>query len=451
MVIIHTGWGDLFEQFPAQNALYNSGEPGLGKEAANWLASQKIVARRHRHLGGRGDPQREPEGGVPGPRYPAHRQRHPHHGERAHRPDRRRGRVDQARDLLRQHDGAQGRRPDRQLRRHRRAFNDRLGPRHRVVVAGPAREGRHRGGGGARSPWRPGRRRPNVATPSPSPMRPKSPASASKAPGSPAPRSARASSSRRARCPIDLVFYDNHGDDARAIANAEAAIARKVDLYVQYHRGGTANAAIAQKLKAAGIPVLAVNEAVPGAPLYSLDNAMAGRIAGDALAQFAGRTWAGQPTVAVVIGRVSTNTERVRRRQADDALRKRLPNAPRVDARDPGQSGAGGAAARAAAGRATAEQGADRRDRRCHRAGGQVRGRGGRPRARRGHRRSWRRPQHSRRRQRSQGARPEQSRQHRARVGGVLSRSHGLPGAAARDAHAARRDDPRRAPPPRTS
>src|SRR6266478_5367794 len=44
IVIIHTGWGDLFEQYPAQNALYNSGEPGLGKEAAAWLISQKIVA-----------------------------------------------------------------------------------------------------------------------------------------------------------------------------------------------------------------------------------------------------------------------------------------------------------------------------------------------------------------------------------------------------------------------
>jgi len=44
IVAIHTGWGDLFEQYPAQNALYNSGEPGLGKEAANWLVSQKIVA-----------------------------------------------------------------------------------------------------------------------------------------------------------------------------------------------------------------------------------------------------------------------------------------------------------------------------------------------------------------------------------------------------------------------
>jgi len=44
IVIIHTGWGDLFEQYPAQNALYNSGEPGIGKDAAAWLISQKVVA-----------------------------------------------------------------------------------------------------------------------------------------------------------------------------------------------------------------------------------------------------------------------------------------------------------------------------------------------------------------------------------------------------------------------
>ena len=44
IVMIHTGWGDLFEQFPAQNALYNSGAPGIGKDAANWLVSQKVVA-----------------------------------------------------------------------------------------------------------------------------------------------------------------------------------------------------------------------------------------------------------------------------------------------------------------------------------------------------------------------------------------------------------------------
>jgi kynurenine formamidase len=44
IVVIHTGWGDLFEQYPAQNALFNSGEPGIGKDAATWLISQKVVA-----------------------------------------------------------------------------------------------------------------------------------------------------------------------------------------------------------------------------------------------------------------------------------------------------------------------------------------------------------------------------------------------------------------------
>jgi kynurenine formamidase len=44
IVTIHTGWGDLFEQFPAKNAEFNSGAPGIGKEAANWLVQQKVVA-----------------------------------------------------------------------------------------------------------------------------------------------------------------------------------------------------------------------------------------------------------------------------------------------------------------------------------------------------------------------------------------------------------------------
>jgi kynurenine formamidase len=42
-VFLHTGWGDLFKQFPAQNATYNATEPGLGKSAGAWLAAQKVV------------------------------------------------------------------------------------------------------------------------------------------------------------------------------------------------------------------------------------------------------------------------------------------------------------------------------------------------------------------------------------------------------------------------
>ena len=44
VVILHTGWGDIFLQYPAKNTEYNSGEPGIGKAAAKWLIDQKVVA-----------------------------------------------------------------------------------------------------------------------------------------------------------------------------------------------------------------------------------------------------------------------------------------------------------------------------------------------------------------------------------------------------------------------
>ncbi len=43
-LFLHTGWGDLFKQYPAMNAAYNGSEPGLSKSAAEWLAQQKVVA-----------------------------------------------------------------------------------------------------------------------------------------------------------------------------------------------------------------------------------------------------------------------------------------------------------------------------------------------------------------------------------------------------------------------
>ena len=43
-VFLNTGWGDLFAQWPAQNAAYNKNEPGITNAAAEWLAEQKVVA-----------------------------------------------------------------------------------------------------------------------------------------------------------------------------------------------------------------------------------------------------------------------------------------------------------------------------------------------------------------------------------------------------------------------
>jgi ribose transport system substrate-binding protein len=132
------------------------------------------------------------------------------------------------------------------------------------------------------------------------------------------------------RYPIDLVFYDNQRDRSRALANAADAVARKLDLYIQYHRDPETNAAVAERLRRGGIPVLAVNYPVPGAPLYTIDNAAAGRIGGEALARFAAGNWRSQKIEAILVGALSAKVDGVdaRARGVSEGLRSLLPTVP---------------------------------------------------------------------------------------------------------------------------
>ncbi len=105
----------------------------------------------------------------------------------------------------------------------------------------------------------------------------------------------------RAR-PLDMVYYDNDRNRAKTLANADDAIARKLDLYIQYCDDAAANAEIGKRMKEAGIPVLAINYPVPGSPFYGADNMLAGRLAGDALVKFAATAWRGEQVTAVIVG-----------------------------------------------------------------------------------------------------------------------------------------------------
>src|SRR5881394_3100534 len=102
--------------------------------------------------------------------------------------------------------------------------------------------------------------------------------------------------------PVDMFYFDNAGDPARAIANAEAAIAAKIDLLIEYNTDREANAEIARRLAAASIPGLALVHPLPGAPLYGPNNRAAGGIAGRALGAFAVETWPGERVMGVLIG-----------------------------------------------------------------------------------------------------------------------------------------------------
>jgi ABC-type sugar transport system substrate-binding protein len=102
--------------------------------------------------------------------------------------------------------------------------------------------------------------------------------------------------------PVDMRYFDNAGDPDRAIANARAAIEARVDLLIEYNADADANAEIARLLAAAGIPVIALVDPLPGAPLYGPDNRAAGQIAGRALGEFARDNWADAQVWGVIIG-----------------------------------------------------------------------------------------------------------------------------------------------------
>ncbi len=104
------------------------------------------------------------------------------------------------------------------------------------------------------------------------------------------------------RFAIDLSFYDNAMDPAKALANADDAIRRRVDVYVLYGWDEGVNAGVAERLTAAGIKLLSISRPAADAPLYTADNAMAGRIAGEALARHAAENWPERRVEAVIIG-----------------------------------------------------------------------------------------------------------------------------------------------------
>jgi ribose transport system substrate-binding protein len=128
--------------------------------------------------------------------------------------------------------------------------------------------------------------------------------------------------------PVDIIYYDNAGDEETAVSNAADAISQKVDLLIEYNGETDANPEIARKAAAAGIPVVAISYPVGDAPLYSADNLGAGRIAGHALGDFTKQSWPDETPVAVILGDIGDPSDAValRIKGITEGLHEELPD-----------------------------------------------------------------------------------------------------------------------------
>jgi ribose transport system substrate-binding protein len=101
-------------------------------------------------------------------------------------------------------------------------------------------------------------------------------------------------STAAANAGIDLLILDNRYDAATAIQNAEEFVRNKMDLVIEFQVEEKVAPVVADKIAAAGIPMIAIDIPHPHATYFGVDNYRVGYEAGELLARHAARTWDGK-------------------------------------------------------------------------------------------------------------------------------------------------------------
>ncbi len=100
---------------------------------------------------------------------------------------------------------------------------------------------------------------------------------------------------------IELVLADNKLDGATALANADNFLVQGVDGVIEFQTDEKFGNVIMDKFRAEGIPVIAIDIPMPGATFFGADNYRAGRLAGEAAAEWVKENWEGQVDAILVL------------------------------------------------------------------------------------------------------------------------------------------------------
>jgi ribose transport system substrate-binding protein len=138
---------------------------------------------------------------------------------------------------------------------------------------------------------------------------------------------------------VELKVLDNKYDAATALKNAEEFISAQVDLVVEFQIDRRVAPVIADKIAAAGIPLIAIDIPHPHATFFGVDNYRVGFNAGELLAEHAIKQWKGKVNWILGLDLEEAGTlVQSRVTGAFDGVRSKLPDLPvesfvRIDGR----------------------------------------------------------------------------------------------------------------------
>ena len=124
---------------------------------------------------------------------------------------------------------------------------------------------------------------------------------------------------------IELVITDSHKDTATALKNIDTFIQHEAQVVIEYSQLEEAGQLASEKLSHAGIRLIGVDNPIPGAIYYGVNNYEAGYVAGQKAVDFVGREWPNQKPQAILVN-IEDNIQGVgnRLQGIEDVLKKNL-------------------------------------------------------------------------------------------------------------------------------
>lgn len=136
----------------------------------------------------------------------------------------------------------------------------------------------------------------------------------------------RSVSAAAAAAGVELLVLDNRFDQESAVRNAQEFVDRRVDLVLEFQAEEAVGPHVANILKKAELPVIAIDVPHPNATYFGVDNFECGLEAGALLAQHAQKKWKGQVDWVLGVGfREAGSFVQSRITGAFESVKQRMP------------------------------------------------------------------------------------------------------------------------------
>jgi len=99
----------------------------------------------------------------------------------------------------------------------------------------------------------------------------------------------------------DMILMDNQYDSVIGLKNADIMLSRRPDFFIEFQSDAKVNNIVAQKFDTAGIPLLAIDVPVPGAPFMGVNNWKVAVMGGKHMAKLIKEQWGGWDNVDMVV------------------------------------------------------------------------------------------------------------------------------------------------------